>query len=283
MSKIELYHGNCLDVMSSWKDCIIDLTITSPPYDNLRTYNGSLDWGEHVWKPIIDEIYRVTKDGGVCVWVVNDATINGSETGTSFKQALYFKETGFNIHDTMIWNKNSCRYPETNRYYPSFEYMFVFSKKKPKTYNLIKDRQNKHAGAKLARKKNNRGVDGVIRENSAYKNEKNRKLKEYGTRYNIWNIDHSGTEGSKEHPATFPEHLVNDHIISWSSVNDTVLDLMMGSGTTGVACKNLNRNFIGIEKDETYFNLAKNRIENHVVEHKEFEKTEETQMRRRKK
>ena len=140
-----IYNGDCLEVMDTLiKDGVtVDSTVTSPPYDNLRTYEGSLKWDEFVWRAVIDRLYEITKDGGVVVWVVGDATINGSETGTSFKQALYFKEVGFNLHDTMIYLKDQLAFPDSTRYYQAFEYMFVFSKGKIKTFNPIEDRQNK--------------------------------------------------------------------------------------------------------------------------------------------
>ena len=125
---MKLLKGDCLERMKEIADGSVDLTVTSPPYDNMRTYKGSLEWGEHVWKPVLEELFRVTKQGGVVVWVVGDATIKGSETGTSFKQALYAIECGFNLHDTMIWNKNSFSSPQPNRYGPCFEYMFILSK-----------------------------------------------------------------------------------------------------------------------------------------------------------
>ena len=251
---IELYHGDCLDIMPvKIPDNHVDLTVTSPPYDNLRTYNNSLEWGEHIWKPIIQELFRVTNEGGVVVWVVGDATIKGSETGTSFKQALYFKEVGFNLHDTMIFQKKSCyaHDPRNKRYKTMFEYMFVLSKLNPKTYNEIKDVPNKHAGKIL------KGTKG--RDQKGNK----RKLKEliisdFQARSNIWMIP---TSQKDIHPASFPEQLANDHIISWSNENDIVFDPFMGSGTTGKMAVLNKRNFIGIEKEETYFKLAKKRIE----------------------
>ena len=134
--------GNCVEIMKEWENNIIDLTITSPPYDNLRDYKGYVFDFENIAK----QLYRVTKSGGVVVWIVGDATIKGSETGTSFRQALYFKEIGFNLHDTMIYSKAGFQYPATNRYHQTFEYMFIFSKGKPKTFNPIKDRKNKWDG-----------------------------------------------------------------------------------------------------------------------------------------
>jgi DNA modification methylase len=125
--------GDCLEVMKKIPDGSVDLVLTSPPYDNLRTYNGyNFDF-----EGIAKELHRVTKDGGVIVWVVGDATIKGSETGTSFKQALYFKEIGFNLHDTMIYHKNNYPPLTHNRYEQCFEYMFVFSKRYLKSFNPI--------------------------------------------------------------------------------------------------------------------------------------------------
>jgi site-specific DNA-methyltransferase (adenine-specific) len=236
-------------------DGSVDLTVTSPPYDNLRAYKGNNAlWGEHVWKAAIQDLYRVIKDGGVVVWVVGDATIKGSETGTSFKQALWAKECGFNLHDTMIWEKTSifAHDPRNRRYKLAFEYMFILSKGKPKTYNEIKDKTVKSAGKRLL---GNRGRNpkGEKRKGNSF------IANAFQARFNVWKI--AGNDGSRNpHPAPFPYQLAHDHIISWSNEGDTVLDCFMGSGTTGVACKNLNRNFIGIEIDESYFALASKRI-----------------------
>jgi len=252
---IDLYKGDCLEVMDELieKGVVVDLTVTSPPYDNLRTYNNSSSWNEDIWKQVIEKLYRVTKEGGVVVWVVGDATIKGSETGTSFKQALFFKECGFNLHDTMIWNKGGFTAVGAlkTRYAQVFEYMFVFVKGKLKTFNALKDRLNKHQTGTFL--KNKRLADGNMTEVGKYG-----KRNKYGQRFNIWEL--ANTDRSK-HPAVFPEQLANDHILSWSNEGDLVLDPFMGSGTTGVACKNLDRNFIGIEMDEGYFDIASKRIE----------------------
>jgi len=246
--------GNCLDRLSEIDNESVDLTVTSPPYDNLRTYNGNNDlWDEDVWKGVLENLYAKTKPGGVVVWVVGDATVNGSETGTSFKQALYAKEIGFNLHDTMIWNKNgfSAVGALKTRYSPVFEYMFVFSKGTPKTFNPIKDRKSKHGGKTISRTK--RLPDGTTKKYPSY------VATEFGQRFNVWDIQ--PVKGNKtNHPAPFPVDLVQDHIISWSNEGDVVLDPFMGSGTTGIACKNTGRYFIGIELDEKYFNIAKERI-----------------------
>jgi DNA modification methylase len=254
---INLIHGDCLEEMKKIPDGSIDLTVTSPPYDNLRTYNGNNAlWSESVWKSVIEELYKVTKPGGVVVWVVGDATVKGSETGTSFKQALWAKECGFNLHDTMIWNKEFIVPKPSNRYENSLEYMFVWSKGKPKTVNLIKDKPNVGFGRKITgNKKNEFGKAVKLHGANAGKT-----VAEFGTRHNVWLIDPARGKKGHNHPAPFPEKLAHDHIISWSNEGDTVLDPFMGSGTTGVACKNLNRNFIGIELDKNYYEIAKKRI-----------------------
>jgi len=245
---MQLIQGDCLEKMKNIPDGSVDLTVTSPPYDNLRTYNGNNDlWNEDVWKNTIKDLYRVTKESGVVVWVVGDATIKGSETGTSFKQALYFKEIGFNLHDTMIYAKQNPVPCHHNRYNPQFEFMFILSKGKPKTFNAI---QVPTKGFKTGKY---RYPDGSLRD------AKTPIIKATKMLNNIW-FYVVGGKSSFNHPAIFPEQLAHDHIISWSNEGDTVLDCFMGSGTTGVACKNLNRNFIGIELDEEYFNIAEARI-----------------------
>lgn len=257
-----LIHDDCLTAMGLITDNAFDLTVTSPPYDNLRTYSESLQWNEDIWKQVIKELFRVTKEGGVVVWVVGDATIKGSETGTSFKQALWAIECGFNLHDTMMYQKNAL--PKNhNRYEQDFEYMFVLSKGKPKTFNPIR------IATKYPEK-------NTARQNSFFSltDEKNRsarsgkKRKPVGVdkiKGNIWKISagkgHSTLDGfAFKHPAIFPEKLAADHITSWSNEGDTVFDPFMGSGTTGKMATIANRNFVGVEKVAEYFEIAKQRI-----------------------
>ena len=249
---IDLRQGDCLEVMKSMDEGCVDLTVTSPPYDNLRTYNDTLQWNQEIWQGIIKELYRVTATGGVVVWVVADATIKGSETGTSFKQALYFMACGFNLHDTMIWRKLNPLPLNANRYEPAFEYMFVMSKVKPKTWNPVKV-PAKGAGGKSSGSQIDR--NGVRRNKYGLSNPVNAE-KVLG---NVWGFVVGG--GASVHPAVFPKSLAIDHIKSWSNKGDIIFDPFLGSGTTGVAAIELDRNFIGIEKDETYFKIAKKRIE----------------------
>lgn len=254
---MKLMQGDCLERLKEIEDGIVDLTVTSPPYDNLRTYNGTIDWGEHVWKPVLEELFRVTNQGGVVVWVVGDATIKGGETGTSFRQALWAMDCGFNLHDTMIWNKGGFTAVGAlkTRYAQVYEYMFVFTKGKLKTFNPMKDRLNKKQTGKFL--KNKRMPDGSMGEVGKY-GERNK----YGQRFNIWELANSDRS---KHPAVFPEKLANDHILSWSNEGDTVLDPFMGSGTTGKMALLNGREFIGIEKDLGYFNIAQTRIEEAIT------------------
>ena len=245
--------GNCLDLLKEMPAESVDMVMTSPPYDNLREYNGySFDF-----EGIAKELYRIARIGGVIVWVVSDAVIDGSETGTSFRQALFFKEIGFNIHDTMIWEKDTFTFPDATRYGQSFEYMFVFSKGKPKTINKISDRKNKWADSMVHG--TSRGKDGVtFRKSNSHK----KKVSSYGDRFNVWNIP-SEKNNKTGHPAVYPVRLCKDHIYSWTNKGDIVLDPFMGSGTTGIACKELDREFIGFEISPEYFEIAKKRIEGH--------------------
>lgn len=243
--KNKIYLGNCLTFLKEMPNDYIDLTVTSPPYDNLRKYKTF----EFNFKEIAKELYRVTKPGGVVVWVVGDATINGSETGTSFSQALYFKEIGFNLHDTMIYAKENPIPQNHNRYEQSFEYMFVLSKGKPKTFNPLTE-PTKNAGKTFDW--GNRKT--VMDDNQCRRDRKSEKIvvKDTKIRKNIFTYSVGG--GKTGHPAVFPDKLAEDHILSWSNENDLVLDPFMGSGTTAKMCILNNRNYIGFEISEEYYN-----------------------------
>jgi len=248
----KLICGNNIEVLKELKGNSIDLTITSPPYDGLRNYNGySFDF-ENVAKQLL----RVTKEGGVIVWIVGDSTKDGSESGTSFRQALYFKEIGLRLHDTMIWNKGN--FTDTGslrvRYGGVFEYMFILSKGKPKTFNAIKDRKNKHFGTLQhgTVTQVTGGKKRVTTHNKKY-------FSEYGQRHNLWNVTPCKQRKLK-HPARFPEKLAHDHIISWSNEKDVILDPFVGSGTTCKMAKQLNRNYIGIDISQEYIDIAKERV-----------------------
>jgi len=253
----KIYNEDCLITMGNMPDNFIDLTVTSPPYDNLRTYNGFCFDFESIAK----ELYRVTKQGGVVVWIIGDATIKGSETGTSFKQALYFKSIGFNLHDTMIYHKSNAMPLTHNRYDPCFEFMFIMSKGSPKTFNPIKE-QTIHKG-KIKKRELEVKMKGIKTHQSRNRDE-HTIVKSEKYRKNIWSYT-VGTELNRKvntHPAPFPEQLAGDHIVSWSNPGDIVYDPFLGSGTTAKMVLLYCRNYIGSEISAEYCQLAEERIEN---------------------
>lgn len=252
--------GDCLELMRDIPDGSVDMVVTSPPYDNLRTYNGTLnDWTPEKWQAIIRELFRVTKQGGVVVWVVGDATIKGSETGTSFRQALYAMDCGFNLHDTMIYQK-AASYAfdgRQKRYKPAFEFMFIWTKGAPDVGNLIKDVPVKSAGkTPSATSTKGRTRDGTLRPFKSI------IMGEFQARSNVWRLDASNGSDryAKLHPAPFPEPLARDHILSWSNPGDLVLDPFAGSGTTAVAAERTGRRWICIERDPEYYIQACARV-----------------------
>lgn len=250
----EILTGDNVEIMMGMPDECVDLTVTSPPYDGLRTYNGySFDF-----ESVAQELYRVTKDGGVVVWVVGDATVKGSETGTSFRQALYFMDCGFSLHDTMIYQKNNPMPYKHNRYLPCFEYMFVLSKGRPISFNPLLEPTINPGGLLTTTQ---RGVDGVKSKGTGYGGKRNSTR----YRYNVWgyNVGKNQTTSDDiafEHPAIFPEKLAEDHVLSWSNPGDLVFDPFIGSGTTAKMALLNNRNYFGIDISEEYCELARRRV-----------------------
>jgi site-specific DNA-methyltransferase (adenine-specific) len=244
-----IYNRNCLDGMKELPDACIDLTVTSPPYDGLRQYKGySFDF-----ENIAQELFRVMKPGGVVVWVVGDQTKDGSESGTSFRQALYFREIGFRLHDTMIYQKANYIPLTHNRYEQEFEYMFILSKGKPKTFDPIKIKTvGNGTEYGLARKV------GSVKEASVRRRDENLVTNEWRIKGNVWCYGVGSVRLG--HPAPFPEQLAEDHIKSWSQEGDLVLDPFTGSGTTAKACLLLNRKFVGYEISHEYCEIAEKRI-----------------------
>ena len=261
----KLYNQDCLATMQQIDNNSVDMVLTSPPYDDLRTYNKHLSGNRTEYngysfpfEQIAQELFRIVKKGGVVVWVVGDATNKGSETGTSFRQALYFKECGFDLYDTMIYQKTGTPFPQKDRYNQTFEYMFVFSKGKPKTFNPIM-KKNVTAGA-VRHSRKFRTADGEMKPGFNGK-----PINEYGIENNIWLIKNGMNKSTKdlvafEHPAIFPEELALKHIISWSNKSDLIYDPFMGSGTTAKASIQLDRNWIGSELDNNYCTICEKRL-----------------------
>ena len=255
MDTDHIYQMDCVEGMRQHlPDNSIDLTVTSPPYDNLRTYDGySFDF-----EATARELYRVTKPGGVVVWVVADGVKRGSESGTSFQQALFFKGIGFNLHDTMIYAKsNPVPQFKQKRYTSAFEYMFVFSKGYPATCNYLLD-PTKQAG-----RRHNRNYSSAFGQQSADRpREETTVVKTHKVRRNIWTyaVGQHTDGASNGHPAVFPEALAEDHILSWSNPGDVVLDPFMGSGTTAKMAKKNGRRYVGFELSAKYVAIAKERL-----------------------
>lgn len=250
-----LYYDDCFNILKTMEKNSVDMVITSPPYDNLRVYgdsNAVLTWDK--FTVIAKELYRVIKEGGVLVWVVGDSTKNGSETGTSFKQALFFKECGFAIYDTMIYRKQNYMPLTHRRYEQEFEYMFVLSKGRPKTFNPImvpcKYAGTKTWGSATYHKSNDSGLVSCGEHT----------VSDYKQHGNIFTYLTNKSKKTQQYPAPFPEQLAIDQISTWSNEGDVVLDIFMGSGTSGVAARKLNRNYIGIEIEKSYCDIAKERI-----------------------
>jgi site-specific DNA-methyltransferase (adenine-specific) len=263
----KVHYGNSIDIMKGLADNSVDLTVTSPPYDGMRSYLGKINemvFDDHFSFPFVDmakELFRVTKKGGIVVWIVNDQVVKGGESGNSFRQALKFQELGFKIYDTMIYHKNGAPFPEAGRYSQVFEYMFVLLKgDKPNTVNILKDKENRWAGSSPYGKRTMRGKEGELKEaGSSF------VVGEFGSRYNVWYVNNGAGFSAKdkfahEHPAIFPEGLAEDHILSWSNEGDVVLDPMCGSGTTLKMAKINNRNFIGIDINQQYVDISEKRI-----------------------
>ena len=266
--------NNVMDMMAE-KGIKADFAITSPPYDNLRSYQGVGDeWNFDIFKKTAEKLHTTMREGCCLVWICNDATINGSETGTSFRQALYFKEVGFKLLDTMIWEKDTSSFParpDSRRYSQIFEYMFVFCKGKPRAdYTLLRDKPNKWYGHTNFGQQSQRNQKGDI-----YNSKKKHidPVPQFSLRNNIWLQNNVSKDGDKEyrHNAAFPVQLIKDHILSWSVEGDTVFDPFGGGFTTGVACIETNRNFIGCEIIKDYYeNMGKPRLIKHLNENYEL-------------
>ena len=246
----KLIIGNCVDIMRSWPDEIVQLTVTSPPYDKLRNYKGY----NFPFEEIAKELYRVTAKGGVLVWVVGDR-INRGRSLTSFRQAIFFQEIGFSAHDVMIYQKKNTPFTRSNAYTNAYEMMFVMSKGKPATFNPLKVPTKRHGLEMLT---HNKLPDGINKKKLG-------ELKKEKTRTNIWSyaVGLGGTTNDKiafQHPAVFPERLAEDHIESWSKPGDLVLDPMCGSGTTGKMALLHDRHFVGIDISPDYIEIARQRL-----------------------
>lgn len=246
----KFYIGDAVNILNSFPEEIVDLTVTSPPYEDLRNYNGYRFQADE----ILSSIYRVLKQCGVCIWVVGDK-INGGRSLISFEHAFIARERGFTVHDVMIYQKKNTPFMRSNAYTNCYEYMFVFTKGKPKTFNPIKIPTKRNG---LETSVFNKGPDAINKKRPV-------ELKKEKTKTNIWSyaVGLGGSTSDRiafKHPAIFPEKLAEDHILSWSNENDIVLDPMCGSGTTCKMAKLNKRRWIGIDVSDEYIDIAKERL-----------------------
>lgn len=257
--KNKIFVDNNVKLMKLMPNESVDLVVTSPPYDDLRDYENKVVWNYKVFQKVAKQLYRVIKKGGVVVWVIGDKIDNGGKTLTSFRHALYFQKIGFTVYDIIVYEKAGSGPPHQNRYFNSFEYMFILSKGKPKTINLLKDKKNKWGGKSTYGEITRREKDGTLT------NKGKKIINTYGVRTNIWKYANGKGFATKdkcayEHPAIFPEKLVEDHIKSWSNQGDIVLDPFAGSGTTAKVSMKLKRDWIYIDSVEKYADIAKKRL-----------------------
>jgi DNA modification methylase len=262
-----VYCLDCVEFMKTMDEGCVDLTVTSPPYDDLRIFENGCQFD---FENIARGLYRITTEGGVVVWVVGDSTVDGSETGTSFRQALFFKELGFRLVDTMIYLRTGTSYPSEGRYNQQFDYMFILSKRKPKTFNPICDEPKYWLGSwgELSVRNKNGSLKKRNLENEGNGSSGRADDGQYGykQRSNVWTIRNGKNFGHKDdiailHPATFPEQLANDHILTWSNSGDLIFDPMCGSGTTLKMAKINNRRFLGVDISEVHCEIARKRLE----------------------
>ena len=257
----EIVCGDNVEVLSGYPAGSIDLVVTSPPYDALRVYGGH-DWD---FAGIASQLYRVIIEGGVLVWVVGDSVVKGSETGTSMRQALYFMDIGFRLHDTMIYQKSAPSFPETTRYGQVWEYMFVFSVGAPRVSNLIADKPNVTAGRVIGNTYHRDETNASIRTAGS-----GNARRDTGIRDNVWRFKVGGGLSSRDpvafnHPALFPEQLARDHILTWTNEGDLVCDPFNGSGTTTKMAREMGRKYIGIDIHEEYCEIARKRLEQRLL------------------
>lgn len=246
-----IYHGNCVQLMKEMEEGMVDLTVTSPPYDDLRNYNGY----HFDFEGVAQGLFHVTRPGGIVVWVVGDRIVKGDRTLTSFRQALYFQEVGFNVHDVMIYKKKNTPFMRSNAYTNCYEFMFVFSKHHVNTFNRLMDKTIRQGFEGMPF---NKGADGINRK--VFK-----ELKAEKTKVNIWEyaVGLGGTTSDREafkHTAVYPEKLAEDHILTWTNPGDLVFDPMCGSGTTCKMALLRGRNYLGFDISDEYVQLSKDRI-----------------------
>ncbi len=246
--------SDCRDGMAALSNECIPFTLTSPPYDGLRTYDGLADWN---FMDVAKELYRITMQGGVVVWVVQEQIIDGSESGETSRQRLAFANIGFRLHHTMVMGKLGGIQFSSNRYGRPLEYAFILSKGPPRYFNPLRDRPNKEAGrVKVFLNRNRDGSFAPV---------KRTQVHPYGLRGSIWFYPTGKNNSAKEdyafeHPALMPEQMAEDDILSWTKVGDLVFNPFAGAGTALKMALLNHRSYLGFEINPKYVEIARRRL-----------------------
>ena len=266
--KMKLIHGDCLEKTKDIESNSIDMIFTSPPYADRRkdTYGGKKANVYVKWfLPFVREFKRILKPSGSFFLNIKPHTENGGRSLYVFKLVIEIVENvNFKLIDEFCWTKNAFPGGYKGKFKNALEPVYHFAKSKPSEiiFNPIAcgTPMKQESIARTYRKQCGAPSNGSRMTGMNTTNIRNLELARPSNVININNVSNQFTDKQK-HPATFPTGLVEFFVKSFSSESSTVLDPFMGSGTTGVVCKNLNRNFIGIEIDKEYFEIAKQRIE----------------------
>jgi site-specific DNA-methyltransferase (adenine-specific) len=252
----KVYQQDCIVGMRKIPDGAIDLVVTSPPYDNLRDYNGySVDLNETG-----KNIYRILKDGGVAVMVIQDQTKNFGKSLTSFRTIVdWCDNVGFKLFECVIYRKNGTEGAWwKNRFRVDHEYMPIFLKgEKPQYFNKDSLKVKSKHGGKIMTGFANRKTNGETGKSIT------KAINEMKCRGTVWDYLMAGDKDpvKRKHPAPFPDKIPFDFINCFCPPNGIVLDPFVGSGSTVVGAKKLNRSFIGFDISEEYCNLTRKRLD----------------------
>jgi site-specific DNA-methyltransferase (adenine-specific) len=261
----QIIHNDCVSEMATLPDNCIPLTVTSPPYDKLRRYGGQR-WSFETFEKVARQLFRLTMPGGVVLWVVQDGTVDGSLTGTSARQWLYFQQIGFDLNSVLILATRGWR-SQTSRYANQFHFGFVLSKGRPRAFHPIRDRINSTAGQRLRCSRRSASGEAVTTYNG------DRRLGLHGYRANVWFYDVGGGKSTKDryasrHEALMPEQMARDLIISWSRPGDLIFDPFCGAATTCKMALLSHRHYLGIEAHALYYRLALRRMRDAQTEYR---------------
>lgn len=261
----EIYCIDCVEGMKKIPDNSVDIVVTSPPYDGIRDYNGfNFDLHE-TGRGLI----RILKEGGIVAMVIQDQTKNFGKTLTSFKTIIdWCDNIGFKLFECVIYRKHGSEGAWwTNRFRVDHEYMPIFLKgEKPQYFNKENLKVPSIHGGKVMTGSGSRRTDGKTNARVT------RPINTMKCRGTIWNYLMAGDKDpiKRQHPAPFPDQIPLDFIECFCPPGGVVLDPFMGSGSTAVAAKKLNRKYIGFDTSEEYIKIAHARLRNTETQLKVF-------------